>query len=107
MNITDALARFLVQLHADGRSPHTIGQYKRHITALARWMAGNGHGLDVVHLDHEALALFLTSEAVQKRPDGKAKKASAVNTLRSSLRVFGSYLHRAGFVRQDPSQLVR
>ncbi len=30
MTIDDALERFLVQLEADGRSPHTTGQYRRH-----------------------------------------------------------------------------
>ncbi len=31
MTIDDALARFLVQLEADGRSPHTTGLYRRHV----------------------------------------------------------------------------
>jgi hypothetical protein len=31
MNIKDALERYLTQLKADGRSPHTAGQYRRHV----------------------------------------------------------------------------
>ena len=34
MTIDDALSLFLVQLEADGRSPHTIEQYRRHVRAL-------------------------------------------------------------------------
>ncbi len=42
MNIEDALARFLLQLEADGRSRHTIGQYRRHVRLLAAWYAHVG-----------------------------------------------------------------
>ena len=34
MTIDEALDRFLVQLAADGRSEHTIGQYRRHMCTL-------------------------------------------------------------------------
>ena len=37
LTITAALDRFVLQLEADGRSLHTIGQYRRHIRLLARW----------------------------------------------------------------------
>jgi site-specific recombinase XerC len=39
MQLQAALQAFLLQLSADGRSPHTIGQYRRHGTALANWLA--------------------------------------------------------------------
>lgn len=35
MRIAASLARFLVQLQADGRSPHTIAQYERHVRRFA------------------------------------------------------------------------
>jgi hypothetical protein len=35
MHVQEALQSFLLQLQADGRSPHTIGQYRRHGTSLA------------------------------------------------------------------------
>ena len=43
MQIDDALERFLVQLEADGRSQHTIRQYRRHVRLLGRWCADVGH----------------------------------------------------------------
>ncbi|MFB3073605.1 MAG: site-specific integrase, partial [Candidatus Methylomirabilales bacterium] len=107
MTILDALRRFVTQLRADGRSHHTIGQYERHITALAKWTAGTGQGLGVENLDHETVALFLASPEARDRGDGTPKKATSINTLRSSIRVFGSYLHRAGFLAQDPARMVR
>src|SRR5206468_7259031 len=39
MMILEALERFLVQLEADGRSPHTVGQYRRHVVRFAPWAA--------------------------------------------------------------------
>ena len=39
MRLADALDRFVVQLEADGRSPHTIGQYRRHVALLGSWLA--------------------------------------------------------------------
>ena len=35
MHIHDGLAKFIVQLEADGRSAHTIGQHRRHVRLLA------------------------------------------------------------------------
>ncbi len=47
MVIVEALDLFLTQLEADGRSPHTIGQYRRHVHLFARWAADVRHTRDV------------------------------------------------------------
>ena len=107
MQIEDALDRFLVQLEADGRSAHTIGQYRRHVRLLANWLVQEGRSRDVIRIDHEDLACFLASPTARNRPDGKKKKATAMNALRTSLRCFFGYLHRAGVIREDPARLVR
>jgi integrase/recombinase XerC len=109
MQIEEALDKFLVQLQADGRSPHTIGQYRRHIGLLARWAHDVRPGRDGVEdLDHEAIAAFLASPiATSRAGSGKAKLATSTNCLRASIRGFCRYLHAAGHVRQDPSRLVR
>ena len=44
MRLQAALARFLVQLRADGRSPHTVAQYARHVQRFATWL--DDHGVD-------------------------------------------------------------
>jgi len=108
MQIEAALAKFLTQLQADGRSPHTIGQYRRHIGLLARWSRDvRPRGARVEDLDHESLAQFLTSPMATSRVGGKAKLATTANCLRSSIRGFFRYLHAAGHLREDPSRLVR
>jgi site-specific recombinase XerC len=108
MHITDALSGFLTQLEADGRSPHTIGQYRRHIATLAHWMAQDGpRSPDLERLDHQAIARFLSSLLARTRPDGAAKKVTALNCLRSSVRTFFAYCHQAGYLPVNPGRLVR
>ena len=79
MLLTDALARFEVQLEADGRSVHTRKQYRRHVLALARWAAAEDLTGHIEDLDHEHLARFLSSSMANSRPDGNRKKATSTN----------------------------
>ncbi len=107
MHIEDALDRFLVQLEADGRSPHTIGQYRRHVRLLARWCAHVRHSGAVETITHEDVARFLASPQARTRPDGRAKKATSVNVLRGTMKGFFAYLHTAGHIAENPTRLVR
>ena len=107
MTLDDALDRFLTQLRADGRSVHTRRQYRRHVRLFAAWWRDVGAGGDVGAVSHEDVARFLASREARTRRDGGEKKATTVNTLRSSLRGFFGYLHRAGYIAADPTRLVR
>lgn len=107
MDLHDALDRFLHQLRADGRSEHTLGQFRRHVLLLARWAARELRSSEAKEFDHQALARFLGSTVATRRADGRPKTAASVNALRVSLRGFFGYLHRAGFLPEDPSRLVR
>jgi len=107
MHILDALAKFQIQLEADGRSIHTRQQYDRHVRLFSRWLATVGHGGDVEAIDHETVAAFLASPVARTRPDGGVKKATSTNALRSSIRTFFKYVHEAGYVRRNPARLVR
>ena len=107
MRLNDALARYAVQLEADGRSSHTIHQYGRHIGLLDSWLREHGKGTEVEEIVHETLAAFLASPCARMRPDGKTKRATSTNALRTSLRTFFRYAHEAGYVRSNPARLVR
>lgn len=107
MHLLDALERYEIQLQADGRSEHTVAQYARHVRLLAHWLWERGHDGEVERIDHELLAAFLTSTAARLRADGKRKRATSTNALRSSLRCFFAYLRDAGWVRENPGRLVR
>jgi len=103
MQITEALARFVTQLEADGRSRHTVGQYRRHVSLLAGWLGST----DVERVDHERIAVFLGTPVARCRPDGREKKATAMNALRSSVRCFFAFTHAAGYTRTNPARLIR
>jgi hypothetical protein len=75
-NLQAALQAFLRQLAADGRSPHTIGQYRRHGTAVANWLGTAGIGNDVADLTPDVLARFFASDAAKTSCRGGAKKAT-------------------------------
>jgi integrase/recombinase XerC len=107
MEIEQALEKYLVQLEADGRSGHTINQYRRHVRLFARWAHDVGHSGDVSAITHEHVARFLSSSQARIRPDGAIKKASSTNCLRTSIKGFFGYLHQAGYIRLNPTRLVR
>src|SRR5262245_29457932 len=98
MQLQEALQAFLLQLEADGRSPHTIGQYRRHGLALVTWLAVTGAGTDVADLTPDVLARFFASDAARNSRRGGSKKATSANAMRTSVRCFAAHLHDAGLV---------
>ncbi len=38
MRIEEGIEKFLRELEADGRSPHTLGHYRTHLRRFARWL---------------------------------------------------------------------
>ena len=106
MRMDTAVANYILQLEADGRSPHTRGQYRRPLRLLWRWLPRRKRR-DVRVIGADDLARFLTSAEALTRPDGRPKRASSANTLRSSLRSFFGFLCRAGVLDRDPARLIR
>lgn len=107
MQLQAALQGFLRQLAADGRSPHTIGQYRRHGTALATWLATTGVRTEVAALTPDLLARFFASDAARNSCRGGPKKATSANAMRTSIRCFAAHLHQSGLVATNPARLLR
>ena len=107
MEILDALGLYQVQLDADGRSVHTRRQYERHVRLLARWLVAGGRTTVVGEITHLVLAEFLVSPEARNRPDGRPKRATSANAMRSSLRTFFAYGHAAGLTPANPARLIR
>ena len=97
MHIQEALGRFLQQMEADGRSPHTLKQYARHVGVFMDWLGSDG---DVNAIGHEQVAGFLIAQMAGRKP-------STVNAIRSSIRCFFQYLHDAEIIARNPAALVR
>jgi len=107
MQVQAALQAFLVQLEADGRSPHTIGQYRRHGASLVAWLAANRLPTNVARLTPDLLARFFADDAAKNSCRGGPKKAVSLNAMRTSIRCFAKHLHDAGFVATNPARLLR
>jgi len=103
MHLSEALAAYLTQLQADGRSKHTIHQARRHARMLIDALGDPAAD----RLTHAEVARFLASDKVQRTADGRPRRPSSGNALRSSIRGFASYLHAAGLTRANAGRLVR
>jgi integrase/recombinase XerD len=103
MSINEALEFYMLQLAADGRSAHTRAQYRRHIRLLESLFPER----QIEEITHVDLARFLVSPVATQRADGRLKKASAMNALRSSLRCFFAYLRDASLITSNPARLIR
>jgi len=103
MRITEALDAYALQLQADGRSPLTVAQARRHVELLAHFLEDP----DIARVRHEDVARFVASDVVRKRADGAARKPASANALRSSLRAFLSYVHASGLAPTNAARLLR
>jgi integrase/recombinase XerD len=101
-----ALASFLVQLQADGRSQHTIAQYARHVRRCGEWLAGQGLPNDVAQIAPEHIARFLVAAEAERRAAGRSRRPGSLNALRSSPRGFFGFLERSGLVDRSPARLL-
>src|SRR5262245_58226419 len=101
MRLSETFDRYLVQLKADGRSPYTIDQIKRHVTFLDQWLVEHRLPRNLRRITHEHVARFLASPEANTRGDGTPKKATSTNALRSSVRVFFRYVHAAGYAPRN------
>ena len=102
VSIGETLVAFVEQLHADGRSQHTIGQYARHLGVLACAIRAPVSSITPQHL-----AAFLNSDIAKKTPDGRDKRATSMNALRTSLRMFFGFLYASGFIASNPARLIK
>jgi integrase/recombinase XerC len=107
MDLQQALQVYLLQLRADGRSPHTIKNYERHLGSLLDWLARRGKSAALDEITPQVLAEFLVSDDVRASGRGGLRSTSTVNAVRTSLRVVFGWLHDAGHTRINPARLIR
>ncbi len=107
MKVQAALQEFLVQLEADGRSPHTIGQYRRHGRALFDWLERTENSTAVADLTPGVIAGFFADTATRASARGGTKKATSLNAMRTSIRCFAGYLRDTGRTAENPGRLLR
>ncbi|HUT56657.1 MAG TPA: tyrosine-type recombinase/integrase [Phycisphaerae bacterium] len=104
MRYAQALARYQRQLRADGCSAHTRAAYFRDLRALSRWL---GSDPAVGKITPDTLARFLASDEALQTPDGHPRAAITVNRTKSALRSFFAFCVASGWVRENPTRLIR
>jgi len=62
---------------------------------------------DVATITTQDVARFLTSAMAMRTADGRAKRASTANALRSSVRCLFAFAHAAGYTPTNTGRLVR
>ena len=77
MHVQEALRAFLLQLEADGRSAHTIGQYRRHGTSLANWLTATATSTNIAKLTPDILARFFADDAAKNSCPAVRRRRSA------------------------------
>ncbi|MBK8977650.1 MAG: tyrosine-type recombinase/integrase [Planctomycetes bacterium] len=107
MYVQAALQEFLLQLEADGRSAHTIGQYRRHGAAFADWPSTTAETTDITAITPELVAHFFADSGTRTSCHGTAKKATSLNAMRTSIRCLFGHLHDAGLIPTNPARLLR
>lgn len=107
MHIAAALAAYETQLAADGRAPGTREQARRYVTMLAAWLEAHVGPTRLAAITPEHVARFLASPAVERRADGRPRRVSSANTLRSVVKGFFAFAAEAGYVPRSPARLVR
>ena len=107
MQLQDALQGFLRQLEADGRSPHTVGQYRRHVTALIAWLERANGRANLAALTPDRLARFFGDDAAKTSCRGGPKRAVSLNAMRTSIRCFFRWAHESGLAPANAARLLR
>jgi len=104
MRVTEAIERFNTQLRADGRSPHTVAAYLRELGLFAGWIGREKRVETVTPAD---AAGFFTSDTALATATGEPRTTVSLNRLKSTIRVFFSYLYEAGHIDSNPARLVK
>lgn len=107
LSVWDALGRYVSQLEASGRARNTLDQILRHVSLLGLWIDAQEMSDDVTQISPAEIFEFMCWPYVCTRADGEPKKASSMNTLRSSLRSFFGFLHEAGLIDQNPARQLK
>ncbi|MEE9394447.1 MAG: tyrosine-type recombinase/integrase [Planctomycetota bacterium] len=107
MTFQDTFQAYMLQLAADGRSGHTINQYRRHLASFANWLDETNRPTEIRDIGHQDLAAFLASENATHDAAGKKKRPTSVNTIRSSLKTFFCFVHAAGYAPRNAGRLIR
>ncbi len=104
MTLRTALARLLVQMEADGKSPLTVAVYR---TELARFVAWAKPGTDARRIRPDTLARYFAGVSPMVTAAGAPRSPRTVNRAKAAIRLLFRYLADTGAIPRDPSRVLK
>ena len=103
MTTTEAVDQYLKSLVEEGRSPHTVGAYKRDLRAFIAFV-GN---VELEAITPATLQRFMASESVQVGPCGAQRAKATINRYRVALKALYAFCEARWLVSRNPTNILR
>ncbi|MCE5314028.1 MAG: tyrosine-type recombinase/integrase [Armatimonadota bacterium] len=101
-DIAEAVDAFIVNLHAQGRSEHTVAAYRRDLNCFIRALPVCLHEITPATID-----VALTHPTATHSADGTQKSTATMHRLKATLRSFFEWAHNTGLVESNPARFVK
>jgi integrase/recombinase XerC len=99
--LEQAMAAYLEEMHANGRSPKTLQWHRTSLGALRRYLWRQHHLTDVCPLTGDFLRTWLAELSIAPSPrTGATRTVSTVAAYARSARAFCNWLARQGYVTE-------
>jgi integrase/recombinase XerC len=103
MKLDAAIREFLLTLQAEGRSPHTIGAYRRDLAVFTA-VAGD---LALDDVTPALLQLFMAHPSVQLAPSGAPRAKASINRYRVTVKALFAWAAARWLVTRNPTDILK
>lgn len=103
MRVQEATDKFLEDLKTEGRSPHTIGAYRRDLATFISFAGG----MKIDAVTPAVLTSFMATDSVQVRPCGTQRGKATINRYRVSLKALFAWCEARWLVPRNPTAILR
>jgi len=103
VKLQTAVSQYLESLAADGRSPHTIGAYRRDLAAFVTF-AGS---LELDDVTPALLQRFMASPLVQTGPSGQPRAKASINRYRVTVKALFSWAEARWLIARNPTAILK
>lgn len=98
-----AISRFCCRLNAEGRSPHTVGAYRRDLLCLAGALEKRHPEIAPGKVTAPMLDRALTSRQVTESATGGRRSVASMHRFRAAVRAFFNWAEQSGIIAANPA----
>lgn len=106
MNIEQAVADYLRHLQAEGRSPHTVGAYRRDLAAFEAFASSTSIA-DLGSVTPADLVAFMASPTVLQDRAGRTRAPASINRYRVAIKALYAFAEARWLVTRNPTAILR